>query len=87
MKNFWLKLKITPSWAAISVIRAYQKVLSFDHGPLKAFKPYGFCRFQPTCSEYAIKAIEKYGFLKGGLKAMWRVLRCNPWNKGGHDPV
>lgn len=87
MKNFWLRLRMTPSWAAISVIRVYQKTLSFDHGLLKVFKPYGFCRFQPTCSEYAVNAIEKYGFLKGGFKAMWRVLRCNPWNKGGHDPA
>lgn len=45
------------------------------------------CRFHPTCSEYAMQAIEKYGAIKGSLKAIWRVLRCNPWNKGGFDPV
>jgi len=45
------------------------------------------CRFHPTCSEYAMQAIEKYGVFKGGLKSIWRVLRCNPWNKGGFDPV
>ena len=45
------------------------------------------CRFYPTCSEYAVQAITKYGALKGGAKATWRILRCNPFNKGGIDPV
>ncbi|MDD3628276.1 MAG: membrane protein insertion efficiency factor YidD [Actinomycetota bacterium] len=45
------------------------------------------CRFYPTCSEYAIDAINKYGVLKGSIKAIYRVLRCNPFNKGGYDPV
>jgi len=71
----------------IKLIRLYQKTLSFDHGMLKIFFPHGYCRFKPTCSEYGIRTIEKYGVIKGGLKALWRVLRCNPWNKGGWDPV
>lgn len=45
------------------------------------------CRFHPTCSEYAIEAIEKYGALKGSIMAAKRILRCNPFNKGGYDPV
>jgi putative membrane protein insertion efficiency factor len=45
------------------------------------------CRFQPTCSEYAYEAIEKYGIIKGGRLSLWRVLRCNPLAKGGWDPV
>lgn len=45
------------------------------------------CRFHPTCSEYAIEAIDKYGALKGGFMAFKRILRCNPFNKGGYDPV
>ena len=45
------------------------------------------CRYSPTCSQYAITAIERYGALKGGLMAAWRVLRCNPFSKGGYDPV
>jgi putative membrane protein insertion efficiency factor len=45
------------------------------------------CRFVPTCSEYAIMAIEKYGVLRGTVKAIWRILRCNPFCRGGHDPV
>ncbi|MEZ0360652.1 MAG: membrane protein insertion efficiency factor YidD [Hydrogenobacter sp.] len=43
------------------------------------------CRYYPTCSEYAIMSVEKYGIVKGGLKAMWRLLRCNPFSKGGVD--
>lgn len=45
------------------------------------------CRFVPTCSEYAIMAIEKYGVLRGTAKAIWRILRCNPFCRGGYDPV
>ncbi|NLI99094.1 membrane protein insertion efficiency factor YidD [bacterium] len=45
------------------------------------------CRFEPTCSMYAIEAIEKHGIFKGTAMAVWRVLRCNPWNAGGYDPV
>lgn len=80
-------LKTLPRYIAISIIRIYQKTLSLDHGFFKFLKPYGFCRFHPTCSEYAIQALEKHGFIKGGFKAVWRVLRCNPWSKGGHDPL
>jgi putative membrane protein insertion efficiency factor len=87
MKNFRFIIKTVPVLAAIFIIRAYQKTLSPDHGLFRFLKPYGFCRFQPTCSEYAVQSLEKHGFLKGGIKALWRVLRCNPWNKGGHDPV
>lgn len=71
----------------IKLLKIYQQTLSFDHGIVKVFFPNGFCRFEPTCSEYAIAAIEKYGIIKGGGKALWRVMRCNPWNKGGWDPV
>lgn len=71
----------------IALIRLYQKTLSFDHSPLKSFYPHGFCRFYPTCSDYGIEAITKYGPIKGGLKTAWRILRCNPFNKGGHDPL
>lgn len=71
----------------ILLIKFYQKTLSFDHGPMKHLYPHGFCRFNPTCSDYAIQSINKYGIIIGGLKAAWRVLRCNPFNKGGNDPV
>ena len=71
----------------IKIIRFYQKTISFDHGVLKVFFPYGRCRFRPTCSDYAINAIQKYGIVKGALKGAYRILRCNPWNKGGWDPI
>lgn len=71
----------------IFLIRIYQKTLSPDHGPLKSLYPFGYCRFHPTCSEYAIQTINKNGVLKGGLYAFWRILRCNPFNKGGIDLV
>lgn len=45
------------------------------------------CRFIPTCSEYAYEAIERFGVFKGSLLALWRILRCNPFCKGGYDPV
>lgn len=45
------------------------------------------CIYTPTCSEYAMEAIEKHGVLKGSLLACWRILRCNPFAKGGYDPV
>jgi len=61
----------------IKVIKIYQKYIS----PIKGQS----CRFYPTCSEYAILSIEKYGVVKGLLKAVWRVLRCNPFSKGGVD--
>lgn len=47
----------------------------------------GACRFQPTCSEYAAIAIAEYGVLRGGCMALWRLLRCQPFSKGGFDPV
>lgn len=73
--------------AVISVIKFYQKTLSRDHGFFSFLYPYGFCRFHPTCSNYAIDAVNKYGIIKGLLKAVWRIFRCNPWNKGGEDPA
>jgi putative membrane protein insertion efficiency factor len=45
------------------------------------------CRFYPSCSAYAIDALKKHGVLRGTLKTAWRLLRCNPWNKGGYDPA
>ena len=45
------------------------------------------CRFHPTCSEYAYEAVEKYGILRGGRLAIWRILRCNPFGGSGWDPV
>ena len=57
----------------------------YRHG-ISPFTPPS-CRFTPTCSQYALEAIEKYGALKGGWMAFRRILRCNPFHKGGYDPV
>ncbi|MBL3564760.1 membrane protein insertion efficiency factor YidD [Rhodovulum sulfidophilum] len=60
-------------------IRAYRIVLS----PWIGFN----CRYQPTCSAYALEALETHGALRGGALAFWRILRCNPWGGCGYDPV
>lgn len=67
------------------LIVIYQKTLSPDHGVFSFFWPDGYCKFQPTCSEYGRQAVIKYGFFLGIIKAIWRFLRCNPWNPGGND--
>ncbi len=45
------------------------------------------CRYEPTCSRYAVQALAEYGILRGLVLAAWRLLRCNPWSRGGYDPV
>ncbi|OGY43648.1 MAG: membrane protein insertion efficiency factor YidD [Candidatus Buchananbacteria bacterium RIFCSPLOWO2_01_FULL_39_33] len=80
-------LNYLPHLLVLKLIRIYQKTLSFDHGLVKIFFPNGYCKYRPTCSQYAYQSVEKYGIIKGGLIAAWRVLRCNPFSGGGHDPV
>lgn len=87
MEDYIKYLKHWPRMLIVLLIKIYQKTLSLDHGPLKFLHPHGYCRFYPTCSQYGIDAISKYGIFKGGIKTTWRILRCNPWNKGGYDPV
>ena len=64
---------------AIFLIRFYQRAISPLLGP--------HCRYIPTCSQYALEAVEKYGFLKGGYLALRRIARCHPYHEGGYDPV
>ncbi len=64
----------------IFLIGLYRKYIS----PLKS-RP--SCRFVPTCSQYAIDALREWGFFRGSVLALWRILRCNPFCKGGFDPV
>jgi len=67
-----------PATAIIACVRAYQLTLSPFFGRQ--------CRFQPTCSNYMIEAVKKYGAIRGVLKGTWRILRCNPFCQGGYDP-
>jgi hypothetical protein len=69
-----------PRLPALAVIRIYQATLSRS-------LPSGTCRFSPTCSHYSYQAIAKYGLLKGSALSAWRILRCQPFSKGGYDPV
>lgn len=62
----------------VGIVRVYQKTLSPDHGPLVALFPFGVCRYQPTCSQYTIESIEKYGW-RGVLMGMRQILRCHPF--------
>lgn len=67
-----------PGQILIALVRVYQWTLS----PLIGRQ----CRFQPTCSNYFIGAVEKYGAIRGSLKGIWRICRCNPYCQGGDDP-
>ena len=71
----------------LGLIWLYQHTISFDHGPFRVFFPNGYCRFYPSCSEYGRQAIQKHGVFKGWYLAIKRIIRCNPWNKGGVDEV
>ncbi|MCZ2126744.1 MAG: membrane protein insertion efficiency factor YidD [Anaerolineales bacterium] len=72
-------LRNFPRILVLSLIRLYQMAISPGLPPS--------CRFYPSCSHYGYQAVYKYGALKGSLMAAWRVLRCNPFNPGGYDPV
>jgi putative membrane protein insertion efficiency factor len=69
-----------PQLILLALIWFYQHTLS-------RLMPPNTCRFYPSCSHYGFEAIRKYGAIRGGLMAAWRVLRCNPFNPGGYDPV
>lgn len=76
-----LRARTGPSLAArgaLAMLHFYQRFLSGLKPPT--------CRFLPTCSEYGCQAIAHCGLLRGGLLAVWRVLRCNPFSAGGYDP-
>ncbi len=65
-------------WILIKFIKLYKKI---------PFKSHNYCKYFPTCSEYALIAIEKYGAIKGSYLTIKRIIRCNPMSKGGYDPV
>lgn len=80
LRDLPLQINYLPRLIALALIRFYQATIS------RAL-PADTCRFYPTCSHYGYQAIYRYGLIKGGLMAIWRVLRCNPFNPGGFDPV
>ena len=67
-----------PALTIIGLVRVYQFTLSPIFGR--------YCRFQPTCSNYMIQAVEKYGAVRGAAMGIWRILRCHPFCRGGYDP-
>jgi len=80
LRDLPIRLTTIPRWILLALIRLYQATFS-------RMLPSNTCRFYPTCSHYGYGVIYKHGALKGGLMAVWRVLRCNPFNPGGYDPV
>jgi putative membrane protein insertion efficiency factor len=78
MQFLWATLVHLPQWTIVLMVTIYQWTL----GPLIG----RHCRFQPTCSNYMIQSVQKYGALRGARKGIWRICRCHPWNPGGYDP-
>ena len=80
LKKLPVRWNNLPRWILLALIRLYQRFVSPS-------LPVDTCRFYPSCSHYSYQAIYKYGALKGGWMAIKRVVRCNPFNPGGFDPV
>ncbi|HSQ18599.1 MAG TPA: membrane protein insertion efficiency factor YidD [Anaerolineales bacterium] len=80
LRDLPLNLRTLLRWPLLALIRLYQMTVS-------RVLPSNTCRFYPSCSHYGYRAVYKYGFFRGSLMAAWRVLRCNPFNPGGFDPV
>jgi uncharacterized protein len=80
LRDLPLRIQNVPRFLLLALIRGYQATFS-------RLMPADTCRFYPTCSHYGYQAVYKYGVIKGGFMAAWRVLRCNPFNRGGFDPV
>jgi len=78
MVKLWQRLIAVPSWLLIAAVRCYQLGISPFIGPR--------CRFQPTCSQYFIEAVRKYGALRGSWRGFRRIARCHPWGGSGYDP-
>ena len=78
MRIVWATIVGLPSWLLIATVRLYQILLSPWLGRN--------CRFTPSCSNYFIQAVQKYGPVIGSVRGIWRIIRCNPYNPGGFDP-
>lgn len=85
LQEFFFWLLRLPRWPLIWLISLYQRTLSPDHGLLKGLFPHGYCKFHPSCSEYGKLSLKKFGLLRGLPRAVWRIIRCNPWSQGGED--
>jgi uncharacterized protein len=83
MPRVFLRLPIQAlSLTVIGLVRIYQYTLS----PMLSLLFGSSCRFQPSCSQYMVLAVQKHGPLRGTAKGIWRICRCHPWSGGGHDP-
>jgi putative membrane protein insertion efficiency factor len=83
MPRVFLRLPIQAlSLTVIGLVRIYQYTLS----PMLSLLFGSSCRFQPSCSQYMVLAVQKHGPLRGTAKGIWRICRCHPWSAGGHDP-
>lgn len=72
-------VKRSLAWVVLAPVRLYQRFVS----PALPRR----CRYYPTCSQYAVDAVRRFGALRGIVLAAWRLVRCNPWSPGGYDPV
>lgn len=75
---FWM-IFLLPRNAAVSFIKGWRAIISPLYGNV--------CRYHPSCSAYGLGAVQQYGLVRGGAMALWRILRCNPWSRGGIDDV
>lgn len=71
----------------IKIIEGYQKTLSPDHGFLSRFYPNGYCQYYPSCSQYSKEAFQQHSLVVAFIKSLYRIIRCNPFSKGGIDLV
>lgn len=78
MHSLWQKISALPAWLLIAMVRLYQITLSPWVGRS--------CRYYPTCSNYMIEAVHKYGFWRGMWRGLKRIARCHPFRAGGYDP-
>ncbi|MFV2065970.1 MAG: membrane protein insertion efficiency factor YidD [Pirellulales bacterium] len=78
MSRLWVALRKMPGSIVVRAVRFYQAAISPMVGPN--------CRFQPTCSEYLIQSVTRYGVIIGVARGVWRICRCHPLNRGGYDP-
>jgi len=72
------RLRSLPLWLALATVYAYRLTLGM-------LVPSGTCKYHPSCSQYALDALRKHGVVRGSLRSLWRLARCNPWSPGGVD--